>query len=257
MLGQATAALQTTPRNWVERLWGVPDIHTRQKWSAIWPQLAALPAAELRVVDAGCGTGRWALELAARRPAWLVIGLDRDSEAIATAERSRARLSLPNVQFVLGDFREVAVSPPADVVLSIASAHYLAAAGEGPQLFRAFANWLKPGGRLFMLAPRSSRHLFLPTLPHPAWHDVFSSAELEALCHAAGFDVQILSGRIGRAAILAKQLAWGTGQHPGVRALAYPFELMMTVLDNCAGSKTGRETLMWLLIARTRPQPAS
>jgi SAM-dependent methyltransferase len=258
MLGQATAALEATPRRWVHRIWGIPDIHARQKWAAIWPELAALPQSGLRVVDAGCGAGGWALELAARRPGWSVVGVDRDGDAIARAERSRAQLSLPNVHFVVGDFREVAVAPACDVILSVASAHYLAAAGEGRRLFRIFAEWLKPGGLLLMLAPRAeARNPFVQSLPHPPWHDVFSSAELEDLCRSAGFDVEALCGRIGRPGILAKQLAWGSGRYPGVRAIAYPVEWMMTILDARASAETDRRTLMWLLIARMHSQVLS
>ena len=251
MLGQATAALESTPRRWIHRVWGIPDIHARQKWTAMWPHLATLPRTGLRVIDAGCGAGGWTLELAARRPQWSVIGIDKDGEAIARAQRACALLSLPNVQFVTGDFREVAVGPACDVVLSVASAHYLAAAGEGCRLFRIFAAWLKPGGLLCMLAPRAeARTPFLPSLPHPRWHDVFSAAELEDLCKSAGFRVQMLAGRIGWPAILAKQLAWGVGGHPGLRAVSYPMEWMMTVVDSHARSDRARQTLMWLLIAR-------
>ena len=223
----------------------------------MWPLLAALPCDPLRVVDAGCGTGGWTLELAACRPNWSVVGVDRDRAAIARAERARTQLSLSNVEFVAGDFRDLQMDAAADVVLSVLSAHYLAAAGDGPRLFRTFAAWLRPGGLLLMLAPRSAQNPFAPALAHPTWHNVFSSAELADLCECSGFTVEILCGRIGRLAILAKQLAWETGQRTGMRVLAYPLQWMMTVLDSCAESRHERATLMWLLMARAEGRVVS
>jgi hypothetical protein len=87
-------------------------------------------------------------------------------------------------------------------------------------------------------------------LPHPRWHQVFSARELIALSGAAGFRVEFLSGCIGKAAIVAKQLAWAMTDQPVVlRALVYPVEWMMTLADEQTSSNQ-RSTLMWLLKAR-------
>jgi SAM-dependent methyltransferase len=252
MLGQETAALESRPRNWLQRIWGVPDIHARQKWAAIWPHLAGLPSGGLRVLDAGCGDGQWALELAARRPGWLVVGLDRSADAIARAEAARRRLQLPNAEFVVADFREAAFASKFDVVLSVASSHYLAATGDGLRLFRTFAEWLRPEGLLCLLGPRSDgTDPFSPRLPHPAWHPVFSREELEALCRGAGLRIDRLAGCIGNAGILAKQLAWAASERSNaVRALLYPVEWAMTMADQGGSDRPDRPTLMWLLTAR-------
>ena len=254
MLGQGTAALEAAPRHWLQRFWGVPDIHARQKWAAIWPHLVALPPDGLRVLDAGCGDGRWALEFAARRPGWCVVGVDRDAAAISRAEAARDRLQLSNASFVVGDFRGVCFSSGFDVVLSIASAHYLAAAGEGPPLFRSFAAWLRPQGLLCLLGPRSqATSPFSSKLPHPTWHEVFSEEELLTMCRDAGLRVDVLRGCIGTAAILAKQLAWAASTRPGaLRALLYPLEWAMTVADRTRTVNRGI-TLMWILTARRSP----
>lgn len=66
--------------------------------------LALLPAMPAEVLDLGTGTGAIALALAAERPAWRLIGIDRVSEAVALAERNRRRLGLDNVAFLQSDW---------------------------------------------------------------------------------------------------------------------------------------------------------
>jgi len=62
--------------------------------------LALLPATPATLLDLGTGTGAIALALASERPAWRLTGVDRVAEAVALAERNRARLKLANASFV-------------------------------------------------------------------------------------------------------------------------------------------------------------
>lgn len=104
MIGRATAPLHGIVRRVLQSRLGLPSIEVRQKWLAVWPVLAALPPNGLRVLDAGCGDGTWTAELAARRPQWQLVGVDRDEAGIHHAARKAKRLGLRNVQFLATDF---------------------------------------------------------------------------------------------------------------------------------------------------------
>lgn len=93
------------------------------------------------VLDAGCGTGRYAQGLA--RFGFRVLGLDR-SEALIEVARARSS----SATFVCADL--LAWHPPemADAVLCRGVLNDLIADGDRATAFSAFAAWLCPGGVL-------------------------------------------------------------------------------------------------------------
>jgi SAM-dependent methyltransferase len=263
MIGQATARLESFPRRWIQNVWGHADIDMRQKWWALWPHLVALPSSRLDVLDAGCGAGRWVFELAERRPAWSIVGIDRDPGAIRVAEATRRRLGFDNISFVQAEYFEFNGGNRFDVVLVVASAHYLAELGAAERLFQTYASWLKPGGRLIFTDTRwEGASPFFSLLPHPStYHNVFSCDELSHACYQAGLTVELLSGQIGPLGIAAKQLGWATNTRPcpgrqkpsPIRALhpaLYPARLGLAWVDSRKKFRPDELTLMWFLIAR-------
>ncbi len=251
MLGQHLAALFTPPKRWVYRLWGQPDVHARQKWRLLWPALRSVSPERLYVVDAGCGAGLWTLELAARCPAWRIVGLDRDPKAIALAERSRSQLALANATFVEADFLEYTPSTPADIVLSVAAAHYLADAGRGPELFATFSRWLRGGGRLVLLAPRATAEIPRWRSLPPPFHSraVFTAKQLRTLCDDAELRILSLAPGVGRWGVLAKQINCAVADLRPLVAMTYPLQIALDAIDAEWQPAGDAASAAWVLIA--------
>jgi len=106
---------------------------------------AALVAsyAPRRVLDAGCGTGRVAIELSRRGHE--VVGVDAD-EAMLEAARAKA----PELSWVHGDLADprLDLGQPFDVVLMAGNVLIFVSPGSEPEVIRNAARWLRPGGRL-------------------------------------------------------------------------------------------------------------
>ncbi|MEJ5866566.1 class I SAM-dependent methyltransferase [Pseudokineococcus sp. 5B2Z-1] len=97
-----------------------------------------------RVLDAGCGTGRVALELARRGHA--VTGVDVDASMLAEARRAA-----PSARWVLGDLLEVGpedVGAPLDAAVLAGNVLVYLAPGTEAEVVARVAGWLRPGGLL-------------------------------------------------------------------------------------------------------------
>jgi len=251
MLGHKTSTLYRGPCRWLYRLWGVPDINARQKWSALWPYLHKL-SEPLRLLDAGCGGGIWSLELAARFPAWQVIGLDKNPDAIQIATQAKERLGLANVSFICDDFLTYQASETYDLVLSVASAHYLVSEGKGKELFCAFHSWLRPGGKLLLLGPRCRDEVpSLGWLPAPMskLRDVFSERQLHLLCQDAEFSIEELRPAVFALGTFAKQLSSLHRLVPVLVPLLYFLEWGLTTSERVPPFRRDGSAY-WVLIAR-------
>ena len=93
------------------------------------------------VLDAGCGTGRVAAELARRGHD--VVGIDRDASMIATA-----RMSAPEVDLRVVDVSEARLGRTFDLVVMAGNVPLFTPAGTQSALVAGCARHLAPGGHL-------------------------------------------------------------------------------------------------------------
>ena len=100
-----------------------------------------------RILDAGCGTGRYTMGLARR--GYLVTGLDRSAALIAEAQKRVSTSDLP-VAFAIGDILALPSSRPFDGILCRGVLNDLLDEHSRHEVFFSFARILRPGGVLIL-----------------------------------------------------------------------------------------------------------
>lgn len=93
------------------------------------------------VLDAGCGTGRVAIELA--RHGIEVVGTDIDESMLATAQRL-----LPDIEWVRSDLYELELGRTFDLVVMAGNVPLFTPLGTEAALVAGVARHVAPGGRL-------------------------------------------------------------------------------------------------------------
>ena len=193
------------------------------------------------------------MELAVVRPAWTIIGVDVNPRAVAAAQATSRRLGLERVAFREANFMSFDPPEPCDVVLSVASAHYLAGSGRGNELFARFRRWLVPGGTLVLFGPRAVEEAgYYPRLPRGAPHPVFTEEGLRRLCEGNDLEVSSLLPVIGPWGTLAKQVDWGLQRHALAAVAIYPLLLALSAVEARARPRARSRSIMWLLEAHAR-----
>src|SRR6201996_666013 len=132
--------------------YGMPEfwnraIHVGQRL-ALAPWLKVRPGT--RVLDVGCGVGRWSRMLAARGA--IVTGVDLSPTMIAQAQqRAAAEGVAPRCQFRVQDLSRLEVDGQFDVVLGVTVLQHIL----DPELLRdavrRMTSHLAPGGRMVLL----------------------------------------------------------------------------------------------------------
>jgi len=141
------------------------DLHVSDRWrrwrqqvdldeyDSRWDRMAAAGAsvddeAELvcrlggeRILDAGCGTGRLAVELARRGRS--VVGVDNDVDML---DRARARSE--HVSWVLADLATMELPAAFDLVVMAGDVLHYVRPGDESMVVSNLARHLKPGGHL-------------------------------------------------------------------------------------------------------------
>ena len=111
------------------------DVHGEAAFCA-----ALLPAGG-SVLDAGCGTGRVAIELSSR--GYACTGVDVSASMLATA-----RASAPELQWVEADLSTLDLGRSFDLVVAAGNVIPLVAPGTEAEVVRRLAAHLQPGGPL-------------------------------------------------------------------------------------------------------------
>lgn len=108
---------------------------------------AEIPVERGRLLDAGCGPGRFDRLLAAANPELEIVALDASPEMIREASRGPV---LPNLEFREGLVEEAGFSRLFDFAVSILSFHHWEEPRHGLEAVYAA---LRPGGRFWIYEP--------------------------------------------------------------------------------------------------------
>ena len=140
---------------------------------------AAVAWPGVRVLDAGCGTGRVAIRLAEQ--GFPVVGLDVDDSMLDVA-----RAQAPGLRWVLGDLADtsslLADEDPFDLVVMAGNVVPLVAEGALPDVVRSLASVLAPDGLIVAGFGLDAAHL-------PRGCPVTTLQEYDAALATHGLDV--------------------------------------------------------------------
>ena len=138
--------------------------------------VAALVPPGARVLDAGCGTGRVAIELARR--GYDVVGIDSDASMLDVARRNA-----PELPWHLTDLVALEDERAYDLVVAAGNVMIFLEPGTGPEVVRRLARTLRPGG-LLVSGWRTEE---LPVQEYDAW---VAGAGLEPVVRHATWDAE-------------------------------------------------------------------
>jgi SAM-dependent methyltransferase len=124
------------------------DDHCLEYLANVTTLMSLLRPPPARIVEFGCGTG-WLGQLFAQR-GYEVIGVDISPEAIAMAEQLKLERGLSNATYLVADYEDVKIDPPADYVLFHDAFHH---AESEIAAMRAAYNALVPEGMVLCIEP--------------------------------------------------------------------------------------------------------
>jgi SAM-dependent methyltransferase len=213
-------------------------LHLRQAIKACDPQNAC-------ILDAGCGTGRDDIFLAAKYPASRIIAVDIDERNIDEASRRLSKAALDNVTFHRMDLLEMEYARQFDIIYSIEVLEHVLDPGKCIEIFQRA---LKPGGKLLIHVPcpNQRRHLrrFEKKEFHDHIHEGFEASGLVELLESGGLvalDVRYTSGWFG-------SLAWEIYEillrRRFLKRVMFPVVLLLAFLDTMFVNKRGNNVLV-------------
>lgn len=140
---------------------------------AMWKQAGLEPG--MRVLDLGCGPGVVSCSLALEVAGGSVLGLDLSESLLASAEATRARLGIENLQFARGDIYDL---PLEENYFDFVYARFLFQHLSDPaKALQNILRVLKPGGKICLLDVDDR---FLLLSPEPVTFREFQRMAVEA-----------------------------------------------------------------------------
>jgi SAM-dependent methyltransferase len=128
-------------------------IHICQR-RALEPWLQVTPG--VRVLDVGCGIGRWSRLLAARGAA--VTGVDLSPTMIAEAQRRAQASGLADrCRFIVQDSSALEIEGSFDLIVCVTVLQHILDVGKMRSALHRMAHHLAPGGRLLLLEAAPAR----------------------------------------------------------------------------------------------------
>lgn len=110
------------------------------------------------ILDAGCGSGVFSLELAKRHPEARVVGIELDPGLVARANEMAQRAGITNVEFRQGDVTRLDFEAGFDLVVSVDNLEHVE---DDVTAMRTLLRALRPGGRLVNHVPGYERRWFV------------------------------------------------------------------------------------------------
>ncbi len=129
------------------------DRHAGTVFGGMYRRVAADVAAAAptggALLDAGCGSGRLAVEIAARRPDLRVLGIDLERGMVDVATRRAERANLTDrVAFTVADLVDLPLADDSvDLIVSTASLHHWADVGA---VIASLGRVLRPDGQMWI-----------------------------------------------------------------------------------------------------------
>ncbi len=172
--------------------YGMPRFYNRLiqfcQRRALEPWLKIAPGT--RVLDIGCGIGRWSRLLAARGAR--VTGIDLSPTMVAEAERRAAASGLSSrCRFLVQDSAALEAAGPFDLILCVTVLQHILDVGALRSALQRMTQHLGPQGRLVILEAAPAR---LASRCNTRVFTARQRAFYLALFHECGLRVQALSG---------------------------------------------------------------
>jgi SAM-dependent methyltransferase len=206
----------------------------------IWLRRNLKPG-NLRTLDAGCGSGAFAMYAAKRGNEVLGISFDERNNEVAV--KRAELLKIKNIRFMAGDLRKLDELSPEigkfDQIICFETIEHILG---DEKLVRDFADLLKPGGKLLITAPY--KHYYKRLLGddkeglsinedggHVRWG--YTHDEMENIFNKAGLIMdkkEYVSGIISQLLIAFYRFLLGKTNHKIAWVISFPFRIFL-ILD--------------------------